>query len=277
MLIAIETLTPAIGGVVEGVDLSRPLEDAVFHQIHAALLDRQVLFFRDQSITPFQQRALASRFGPLHIHPIYPNLPEAPEILVLDTERNDLADNALWHSDVSFSETPPLGAVLVARKLPEAGGDTLWASATAAYAALPEALKRTIEGLTATHDLALSFPPERFAADPAARAQLEAAKQKNPPISHPVVRTHPETGAKAIYVSEGFTSHIDGLPKAASDALLGVLFRHVTQPQFQVRWRWRLGDVAIWDNCVTQHYAVDDYRPHHRIMHRATIVGDRPV
>jgi taurine dioxygenase len=277
MLIAIETLTPAIGGVVEGVDLSRPLEDAVFHQIHAALLDRQVLFFRDQSITPFQQRALASRFGPLHIHPIYPNLPEAPEILVLDTERNDLADNALWHSDVSFSETPPLGAVLVARKLPEAGGDTLWASATAAYAALPEALKRTIEGLTATHDLALSFPPERFAADPAARAQLEAAKQKNPPISHPVVRTHPETGAKAIYVSEGFTSHIDGLPKAASDALLGVLFRHVTQPQFQVRWRWRLGDVAIWDNRVTQHYAVDDYRPHHRIMHRATIVGDRPV
>lgn len=276
MLIAIETLTPAIGAIVEGVDLSHPLDEAVFRQLHAALLDRQVLFFRDQSITPFQQRALASRFGPLHIHPIYPNLPEAPEILVLDTERNDLADNALWHSDVSFSETPPLGAVLVARKLPEVGGDTLWASATAAYEALPEALKRTIDGLTATHDLALSFPPERFAADPAARAQLETAKQKNPPISHPVVRTHPETGAKAIYVSEGFTSHIDSLPKAASDALLGVLFRHVTQPQFQVRWRWRLGDVAIWDNRVTQHYAVDDYRPHHRIMHRATIVGDRP-
>jgi taurine dioxygenase len=196
--------------------------------------------------------------------------------MILDTELNDLADNALWHSDVSFSETPPLGSVLAARILPDIGGDTLWTSATAAYDALPEPLKQLIAGLTATHDLAKSFPPERFGADDASRERLEQAKRQNPPVTQPVVRTHPATGAKAIFVNEGFTTHINGLPQDASDSLLGILFRHVTRPEFSMRWRWRAGDVAIWDNRITQHFAVDDYRPHRRVMHRVTIIGDRP-
>ncbi|WP_226018935.1 taurine dioxygenase [Novosphingobium sp. FKTRR1] len=276
MPLTIAPITPAIGAVVGGIDLAQPLDAVTHATVEAALLEHQVLFFLDQQITQTQQRDLAALFGPLHIHPIYPHSDSVAEIMILDTDLNDLADNALWHSDVSFSETPPLGSVLVARVLPEVGGDTLWTSATAAYSALPEPLKQLIGGLTATHDLAKSFPPERFGADAQSRERLEQAKRNNPPVTHPVVRTHPVTGLKAIYVNEGFTTHIDGLPQDASDSLLGLLFRHVIRPEFSVRWRWQPGDVAIWDNRVTQHYATDDYRPHRRVMHRATMIGDRP-
>jgi taurine dioxygenase len=277
MSLTIESVTPSIGGIVHGVDLSQDMDDASFRAIEAGLMDRQVLFFRGQNITPEQQRDFAARFGPLHIHPIYPRSDRVPEIMILDTALNDLRDNALWHSDVSFSKTPPLGAVLVARKVPQTGGDTLWASATAAHDGLPEALKRLLEGLTATNDLAKSFPVERFGTTEASLTQLEKAKRDNPPVSHPVIRMHPVTGRRAIFVNEGFTTRIDGLDADSSDTLLNLLYRHVTRPEYTVRWRWRQGDVAVWDNRVTQHYATDDYRPHHRIMHRATIIGDRPV
>jgi len=277
MGIDIEPVTPAIGGIVRGADLSQWLDDASFAAIEAGLMDRQVLFFRDQAITPEQQRDFAARFGKLHIHPIYPRSDRVPEIMILDTALNDLRDNATWHSDVSFSETPPLGAVLAARKVPPAGGDTLWASATAAYDGLPEALKRLLDGLTATNDLAKSFPVERFGTTEADLARLEKAKRDNQPVSHPVIRTHPVTGRRAIFVNEGFTTRIDGLDAASSETLLNLLYRHVTRPEYTVRWRWRQGDVAVWDNRATQHYATDDYRPHHRIMHRATIIGERPV
>jgi taurine dioxygenase len=273
----IEPVTPSIGGIVRGIDLSQALDGATFSAIEAGLMDRQVLFFRDQEITAEQQRDFAARFGPLHIHPIYPRSDRVPEIMILDTELNDLRDNALWHSDVSFSVTPPLGAVLVARKVPQAGGDTLWASATAAYDGLPEVLKRLLDGLTATNDLAKSFPEARFGATAAALAQLEKAKRDNPPVSHPVIRMHPVTGRRAIFVNEGFTTRIDGLDADSSETLLNLLYRHMTRPEYTVRWRWRQGDVAVWDNRVTQHYATDDYRPHQRIMHRATIIGERPV
>lgn len=277
MSLSIEAITPAIGAVVSGVDLALPLDAHIHAEIEAALLDRQVLFFRSQDITQQQQRDFGARFGPLHIHPIYPQSDAVPEIMILDTARNDLRDNALWHSDVSFVENPPLGTVLVARELPEIGGDTLWLSAAAAYDGLPANLRAFLEGLTAIHDLAKSFPPERFGSDPESLARLEEAKRTNPPVSHPVIRTHPATGRKAIYVSEGFTTRIDGLDADASEALLGLLFRHLVKPEYQLRWRWRVGDVAFWDNRITQHYAVDDYRPHRRVMNRATIIGDRPV
>ena len=276
MPIVVEPIAPALGAIIRGVDLSQALDPATKSAVEAALLDRQVLFFRDQDISQTQQRDFAALFGPLHIHPIYPHSDQVAEVMILDTDLNDLADNALWHSDVSFSETPPLGSVLAARILPDLGGDTLWTSATAAYTALPEPIKALISGLTATHDLAKSFPVERFGADPESRAQLERAKQANPPVTHPVVRTHPVTGAKAIYVNEGFTTHINGLPQDASDSLLSLLYRHITRPEFSLRWRWRPGDVAIWDNRITQHFAVDDYRPHRRVMHRVTVIGDRP-
>jgi taurine dioxygenase len=271
MGITIEPLTPAIGAIVSGVDLSQPLDSETRQAIQAAMLDRQVIFLRDQTITEQQQRDFAGTFGPLHIHPIYPRSSTVPEIMLLDTALNDLRDNALWHSDVSFLETPSLGAVLIARKVPPLGGDTLWASATAAYDALPEPLKTYLGTLSATHDLAKSFPADRFDSE-----TLANAKRNNPPVVHPVIRTHPVTGKKAIFVSEGFTTGIVGMDPTMAEPLLAMLYTHVTRPDFTVRWKWRVGDIAIWDNRVTQHYATYDYGDAHRVMNRATIMGDRP-
>ena len=156
------------------------------------------------------------------------------------------------------------------------GGDTLWASSSAAFETLSAPLQRMLEGLTATHDLARSFPEERFSLTAEEREKLEAAKRKHPPVSHPVVRTHPVTGRKGLFVSEGFTTRINELSAAESDALLRFLFAHATRPEFTLRWRWQENDVAFWDNRITQHFAVDDYRPARRVMHRATILGDKP-
>ena len=155
-------LSPALGAIVSGIDLAQPLDSARQQALSAALLQHQVLFFRNQDISPQQQRDFAAWFGDLHIHPLYPKIADTPQIMVLDTALNDLRDNAIWHTDVTFIDTPPLGSVLVARQLPEYGGDTLWASGTAAYAALSPRLQQLLDGLTATHDFTKSFPLDRF-------------------------------------------------------------------------------------------------------------------
>lgn len=274
--LTIEPISPALGAIVSGVRLADPLDDAARRQIEQALLDHHVLFFRDQPLTPTQQANFAARFGDLHIHPIYPSSPEQREVIVLDTAVTDVRDNAIWHTDVTFLETPALGAVLAAKQLPPYGGDTLWASGIAAFEALSKPLQQLLDGLTATHDISKSFPQERFGATDADLARLEEARKKNPPRSHPVIRTHPVTGRKALFVSDGFTTRINELEPAESRAVLDLLFAHFARPEFTVRWRWRENDVAFWDNRVTQHYAVDDYRPQRRVMHRATILGDKP-
>lgn len=274
--LTLDPLSPALGAVVSGIDLRQPLDDAQQQAIEQALLTHQVLFFRDQPLTPSQQAAFAARFGDLHIHPIYPSVPEQREVIVLDTAVTDVRDNAIWHTDVTFLETPALGAVLAAKQLPPYGGDTLWASGIAAFEALSRPLQQLLDGLTATHDISKSFPQERFGATDADLVRLEEARKKNPPRSHPVIRTHPVTGRKALFVSDGFTTRINELSAAESRAILDLLFAHVARPEFTVRWRWRENDVAFWDNRVTQHYAVDDYRPQRRVMHRATILGDKP-
>lgn len=269
-------LNPTIGAVIEGIDLSQALSAAALALIERALLEHQVIFFRDQPLSPVQHAALARQFGQLHIHPIYPNIPEQPEIMLLDTELNDLRDNALWHTDVTFLAEPAMGAILSAKKVPAYGGDTLWSSATAAFEALSLPLQRMLCGLTATHDIAKSFPAERFGTDPAEVEKLEQAKKKHPPISHPVIRTHPVTGRPALFVSEGFSTRINELDAKESDAVLKLLFEHIQKPEFVVRWSWQANDVAFWDNRCTLHYAVDDYRPQHRVMNRATLIGDQP-
>lgn len=276
MSLHITPLSPSIGALIGGTDLRQPLSDADQQVIDQALLTHQVLFFRAQPITPQQQAAFAARFGDLHIHPIYPNVPEQPEVLVLDTAVTDVADNAIWHTDVTFLPTPALGAVLAAKQLPAYGGDTLWASSSAAYEALSKPLQTLLDGLTATHDFTRSFPLERFGNTEEDLARYHEVQRKNPPLSHPVVRTHPITGRKGLFVNEGFTSRINELQPAESDALLRFLFAHATRPEFTIRWRWQENDVAFWDNRITQHYAVDDYRPARRVMHRATILGDAP-
>ncbi|UVE18729.1 taurine dioxygenase [Pseudomonas sp. LS44] len=277
MPLHITPLSPALGAVVSGVELRDDLNDATQQAIAQALLDHQVLFFRDQPLTPQQQARFAARFGDLHIHPLYPNVPEQPEVLVLDTAVTDVADNAIWHTDVTFLPTPALGAVLAAKQLPAFGGDTLWASSSAAYDALSQPLQQLLDGLTATHDFTRSFPLERFGTSADALERYHQVQRQHPPLSHPVVRTHPVSGRKGLFVNEGFTARINELAPAESDALLRFLFAHATRPEFTIRWRWQENDVAFWDNRITQHYAVDDYRPTRRVMHRATILGDVPV
>jgi taurine dioxygenase len=273
---SLDPLSPAIGANVAGLDLAEPMSDETVTALKDALHDRLVLFFADQHLTPAAQRRFASHFGPLHIHPIYPNLPEAPEIMVLDTDADNLPDNDNWHTDVTFIETPPLGAALYSRRIPPSGGDTLWLSTIAAHDALSDRFKALLSGLTAVHDFEKSFPRERFSS-PAAAAKWEVARAKNPPVVHPVVRTHPVTGRKALFVNSGFTTRINDLTRAESDAVLALLFEHMARPEFQIRHRWRENDLALWDNRVTQHYATVDYLPHRRIMHRATIIGERPA
>jgi taurine dioxygenase len=276
-VISFTRLTSSIGAVAQGIRLSDPLDDADFKAINAALAEHHVLFFRDQELTPLQHRDFAAHFGKLHLHPIYPKHAEVPEIIVLDTDLVDLQDNAMWHTDVTFSPTPPMGGVLVARMLPPQGGDTLWSSNIAAYEALSPAMQAFLKPLTATHDIAQSFPSERFAMTPEALARLETAKRNNPPVTHPVVRTHPVSGRCGLFVNDGFTTHINELTPAESRALLPMLYAHSSKPEFVMRWKWRDGDVAFWDNRLTQHYATDDYRPARRVMNRATIIGDRPI
>jgi taurine dioxygenase len=276
MSLHITPISSALGAQISGVDLSRDLTAEQRNAIEQALLAYQVLFFRDQPVTPRQQARFAANFGDLHVHPIYPNVADQPEVMVLDTALTDVRDNAIWHTDVTFLPTPALGAVLSAKQLPAFGGDTLWASGIAAFEALSKPLQSLLDGLTATHDFTRSFPLERFGSTAEDLARWEETRRKNPPLSHPVIRTHPVSGRKALFVNDGFTTRINELEPAESEAILKLLFAHATRPEFTIRWRWQENDVAMWDNRVTQHYAVDDYRPQRRVMHRATILGDVP-
>ena len=276
MSLTITPISAALGAQIDGVDLTQPLSLEHRDAIEQALLVHQVIFFRNQPVTPQQQARFAANFGDLHIHPIYPNVPEQPEVLVLDTAVTDVRDNAVWHTDVTFLPTPALGAVLSAKQLPAFGGDTLWASGIAAFEGLSKPLQGLLEGLTATHDFTKSFPLERFGSTPEDLARWEQTRKNNPPLSHPVIRTHPVNGRKALFVNEGFTTRINELSDLESEAILKLLFAHATRPEYTIRWRWQENDVAFWDNRVTQHYAVDDYRPNRRVMHRATILGDAP-
>ena len=276
MSLTITPLSCALGARIDDVDITRPLNLEQRDAIEQALLKHQVLFFREQPLNPQQQARFAANFGALHVHPIYPNVPEQPEVLILDTAVTDVRDNAIWHTDVTFLPTPALGAVLSAKLLPAFGGDTLWASGIAAYEALSAPMQALLQGLTATHDFIKSFPQERFGSSTEDLVRWEEARQKNPPLSHPVIRTHPASGRKSLFVNEGFTTHINELAETESEAILKLLFTHATRPEFTIRWRWQENDVAFWDNRVTQHFAVDDYRPQRRVMHRATILGDVP-
>jgi taurine dioxygenase len=271
--IRVAKLTPVIGAEIDGVDLSRPLEDEIFEEIHDALMQNLVVFFRGQDISVEQHKAFGSRFGELHIHPaaFRHGVPDHPEILVIhaDAKTTRTAGDS-WHSDVSCDQEPPMASILKLHVVPDTGGDTLFSSMYAAYDALSDHMKRYLEGLSATHD---GGPNYR---DRAARAGINDADRQYPRASHPVVRTHPVTGRKALFVNSGFTTHIDGLPKDESDAILRFLFAHVAKPQFQCRFRWQPNSIAMWDNRCTQHHAMWDYFPQTRSGHRVTVKGDRP-
>ena len=272
----VERLTPVIGAIVSGIDLCVPLSAAKCDDISAALVEHHVLFFENQPLTPRQHRDLAANFGSLHVHPVYPNFSDVKEIIILDTNVDNPPDNDSWHTDVPFIESPPMGCLLSARELPPSGGDTMWTSCIAAYDALDDEYKSFIENLTAEHDIAKAFPESHYGKTDESRAQLAAAREKNPPIRHPVVRTHPVSGKRGIYVNENFTTRIIELEPDKSAEVLKFLTSHVARPEFRVRWKWKQYDLAFWDNRLTQHFANADYLPHRRVMHRATILGDKP-
>ena len=272
---SVAPLTPAIGGFVSGVDLARPPSEAVITKLTDAVAERHVLFFEGQTLDPAAHRGFAARFGQLHVHPVYLHVDDVPEITSIETRADDLPDNDNWHTDVTFIETPPFGAVLTPRVLPSTGRDTLWGSNIAAYQALFAAIRGLLDKLTAEHSSETGFPRSRWGVG-ARREKWEKALACNPPVVHPVVRTI-EGGQRGLFVNSGFTARILELTEKESDALLAFLFTHLAKPEFTVRWRWKLGDVAFWDNRLSTHYATLDYLPESRVMHRAAILGDRPV
>jgi taurine dioxygenase len=271
-----EALTPAIGATIENVDIAAPLRDGEIAEIRTALDEHLVLFFKGQSLTPAAQRDFAARFGELYVHPFYPGHDDAGEIMVLEHDATRRANTDRWHNDVTYLERPPQASLLYAQVIPPLGGDTLWANMYAAYESLSAPMQRLVSGLRAVHSFAKNFTPERFKSL-GMEDRRDEMYAKHPPVSHPVARTNPATGRKALFVNQDFTSHIEGTPARESDALLRFLFEHMAQPEFQVRWRWTAGDVAFWDNRWTQHCALADYFPQRRIVRRATIAGDRPV
>jgi taurine dioxygenase len=272
----VRALTPTIGAEVSGVDLRDAAgNDALMTQIEQALAEHLVLFFRDQHITGQQQVDCMRWFGPFEYHAFAKPHPEHPEMIVLDqtTPQTDGANN--WHTDSSFMEHPALGSMLCAVQLPAIGGDTCWASMYAAYAALSRRLRDMLDGMTARHDLTATLQ-KAIAGGHATGEDLTRFQKEWPPVEHPVIRTHPWTGRRALYVNANFTTRLCELEQAESDTLLEFLLRHLQRPDFQVRFAWDEGSVALWDNRCTQHYAVPDYTGQRRVMNRVTVEGEQP-
>ncbi len=267
--LSIEPLTPAIGAVIRDIDLGAA--DIADHipAIRAALLKHRVIFFRDQAIDRGQHLAFAQQFGDLEIHPATPKGQEHPEILRIEHGPKSRGQENAWHSDVTWRESPSMGSILRAIEIPPVGGDTLFACMHAAYQKLSPEMRRFVEGLTAVHDIARVFA-RRLGKRP------EELHDKYPPMEHPVVRTHPETGLPTLYVNTAFTSHIKGLSEQESADLLRHLYAQAADPEIQCRFRWEANSLAFWDNRACQHFAVSDYFPARRVMERATIKGDRP-
>ena len=260
-------LTPALGAELIGADLAYP-DAQLFDEVHAALLQYKVVFFRDQVLDRGQHITFARGFGELEIHPATPSDQPDPEILRIAHGPNSRGSENNWHSDVTWRERPSLGSVLRAIELPDNGGDTLFANMAMAYDRLSDAMKEKIDGLVAVHDIARVF----------AKRLGKAPENctKNTAIGHPVVRTHPETKERLIYVNDGFTSHIKDMDAQESDALLKKLYQTAWNPEVQCRFRWAPGSLAFWDNRACQHFAASDYFPHVRVMERVTIAGDKP-
>jgi len=268
--ITVDKLTPIIGAEIGGVDLARP-SNRQMDEIHRALAENLVIFFRDQDMTQDQHLEFGRKFGPLHLHPAAPHEAGHPELMIIRADKDSpRANGEGWHSDVSCDEEPPLGSMLYIKQCPPRGGDTLFANMYAAYDALSERMKAYLEGLTASHDGEDNY-----------RGTYANFGVKDKPVYpravHPVIRTHPVTGKKALFVNKGFTRRILDIPTDESAAMLAYLYEHAANPLFQCRFRWQANSVAFWDNRCAQHRAMWDYWPHTRYGNRVTVKGDRPV
>jgi len=277
----IELVAPALGAEISNVSLVSAVEDDdLFAEIRGLLLKYRVLFFRDQDISPATHVAFAQRFGPLEDHPVAPSHPDHPELLLLNRDTKHSYENT-WHCDATWRAKPPFGSVLRCVACPDVGGDTMWANMVLAYERLPKHIQDRIANLRAKHSIEHSFGGGM---EPEDRATLSATY---PIVEHPVVRTHPETNEKVLFVNQGFTTHFVNFHNTEdvrygqdftieANNLLNYLIRQAEIPEYQVRLRWQPNTIAIWDNRATQHYAIHDYYPAVRRMMRATIVGDKP-
>lgn len=271
----IRKLTGVIGAELSGVDLSGDLSNAVVADIRRALLDHQVIFFRDQKLTPEQHIAFAERFGDISTTPVYQTLDAYPKIMPVikePTDRDVIGDT--WHTDETYQATPPLGSILYGREVPEVGGDTLWANMYRAYDTLSDGLKAKLETLRAIHT------NDFLSANSQVRNSTRSTKLREDVGSitnaHPVVRTHEETGRKGLFVNHPFTYAFENMTREESLPLLQHLYQHSSKPENTCRFRWRQGSLAFWDNRCTMHYAINDYPGQRRVMHRITIQGSTP-
>ena len=264
----IERLTPFIGAEITGVDLREVTHEQVA-DIRAALLKHQVVFFRDQTLNQEEHTHFARQFGELEIHPATPKGQNNPEVLHIAHGPESKGRENMWHSDVTWREKPSLGSILKAVEVPAVGGDTLFANMAEAYERLPDDIKDKIAGKIAVHDIARVFAGRL-------NKTAEQLRETYPVMEHPIVRTHPETGANVLYVNNAFTSHIKGMDEDESKELLQALYRTASNPELQCRFRWKAGSLAFWDNRACQHFASSDYFPQVRKMERVTIAGDRP-
>ncbi len=265
----VKPIAGALGAEVYGVDLSDPLDDVTFERIHQALLDHCVIVFRDQDITPDEQLAFAKRWGDIHLHPHIKGLPDRPEIFEIVKDKNDVHTlGGEWHTDQMFTETPVRATMLYAKEVPPQGGDTLFANAYLAYETLSDGMKDMLSDLRTlnTYNMQKSR---------AAAMQVNDVYEEPIQAEHPLIRTHSETGRKAVYISyQGITRTIVGMTEEESAPILGYLRKHMTRPEFTCRLGWKEGSLALWDNRCVQHLAINDYHGHRRVMHRITIEGE---
>lgn len=275
---SIRQLTPAIGAEISGIDLSDDLSNEQLNQIYDELIRHNVIFFRNQKISPEVHINIAKSFGTIEEpHPIYPHVEGFPEIVLLENNKNNPPDTDEWHTDVTFKSDPPFASILYSKVIPPVGGDTLWCSLSKIYEALPVDMKKYLETLRAIHDMG-DFRNNYMQED-----NFESAKKLNRGFEefghavHSVVKTHPVSKKKFLYVNPGFTSQIVGMSSPDSNNLLTYLFNLMSKPEFQIRFQWTPDTLAIWDNRCTMHYAIGDYMPHQRVMNRITISNDKRV
>ena len=273
------TITPisgALGAEIAGVDLCRTLDDQTVAEIRQALLDHLVIFFHDQPLVPAQQLAFAERFGTAEEYPFVKGLDDCPLVVpILKREHETVNFGGLWHSDTTYLPNPPMATVLHAKELPPRGGDTLFANMVLAYEALSDGMKRMLDGLKAVNVAGKPAASETRA--DRIREGGSIAEEASHKAVHPVVRTHPETGAKSLFINFAHTTRFDDMTEEESTPLLDYLFAHQIKPEFTCRFRWRVGSFAFWDNRAAQHNPINDYHGHRRLLHRGILAGDRPV
>lgn len=275
--ITLHRTTGVLGAEVVGIDLAAELDETTIGAIRDALVEHHVLFFRDQELTPEQQMAFGRRFGELDTHPFVEGRSDHPEVLEIVTEPDDTANfGGGWHTDVTFLEEPDLGSILYAVEIPEVGGDTLFADQHAAYDALSDTMQELLDGLRAVHSAGPQYGAGGYSTKSKAMSTRNAELAATT-VEHPVVRTHPESGRKGLYVNPAFCTGIVGMRRDESAALLGFLYRHATKEAFTCRFRWTPGALAMWDNRSVMHYALHDYAGERRHMRRITVRGDRPT